>query len=150
MNLTTFRIWCYVCEREVFLEQRPALVPVSAGPHHCKTTDRSHRRTNVCLVYNNIDKICVKYSAEYRAWGLMIAAAHVFVFGESSTESLTIFNEAHSCLWLILCTLAFAWNKGWSGLVMERISSVWINCASKSDACLVCGVFLLSFAPQHS
>uniref|UniRef100_A0A674EPI1 Ubiquitin carboxyl-terminal hydrolase n=1 Tax=Salmo trutta TaxID=8032 RepID=A0A674EPI1_SALTR len=32
VNLTTFRIWCYVCEREVFLEQRPAVVsPVS---HH--------------------------------------------------------------------------------------------------------------------
>uniref|UniRef100_A0A8C7NLU7 Ubiquitin carboxyl-terminal hydrolase n=1 Tax=Oncorhynchus mykiss TaxID=8022 RepID=A0A8C7NLU7_ONCMY len=26
VNLTTFRIWCYVCEREVFLEQRPAVV----------------------------------------------------------------------------------------------------------------------------
>uniref|UniRef100_A0A3Q3SMR2 Ubiquitin carboxyl-terminal hydrolase n=1 Tax=Mastacembelus armatus TaxID=205130 RepID=A0A3Q3SMR2_9TELE len=25
VNLTTFRIWCYVCEREVFLEHRPAL-----------------------------------------------------------------------------------------------------------------------------
>uniref|UniRef100_A0A8C7HKG5 Ubiquitin carboxyl-terminal hydrolase n=1 Tax=Oncorhynchus kisutch TaxID=8019 RepID=A0A8C7HKG5_ONCKI len=25
VNLTTFRIWCYVCEREVFLEQRPEL-----------------------------------------------------------------------------------------------------------------------------
>uniref|UniRef100_A0A8C7NLW8 Ubiquitin carboxyl-terminal hydrolase n=1 Tax=Oncorhynchus mykiss TaxID=8022 RepID=A0A8C7NLW8_ONCMY len=25
VNLTTFRIWCYVCEREVFLEQRPAV-----------------------------------------------------------------------------------------------------------------------------
>uniref|UniRef100_A0A8C6UI75 Ubiquitin carboxyl-terminal hydrolase n=1 Tax=Neogobius melanostomus TaxID=47308 RepID=A0A8C6UI75_9GOBI len=25
VNLTTFRIWCYVCEREVFLDQRPAL-----------------------------------------------------------------------------------------------------------------------------
>uniref|UniRef100_A0A674ENK3 Ubiquitin carboxyl-terminal hydrolase n=1 Tax=Salmo trutta TaxID=8032 RepID=A0A674ENK3_SALTR len=33
VNLTTFRIWCYVCEREVFLEQRPDAVhqPVS---HH--------------------------------------------------------------------------------------------------------------------
>uniref|UniRef100_A0A8C6L9S8 Ubiquitin carboxyl-terminal hydrolase n=1 Tax=Nothobranchius furzeri TaxID=105023 RepID=A0A8C6L9S8_NOTFU len=28
VNLTTFRIWCYVCEREVFLDQKPALVPV--------------------------------------------------------------------------------------------------------------------------
>uniref|UniRef100_A0A668AFX7 Ubiquitin carboxyl-terminal hydrolase n=1 Tax=Myripristis murdjan TaxID=586833 RepID=A0A668AFX7_9TELE len=36
VNLTTFRIWCYVCEREVFLEQRPTLVPVAAAPHHCK------------------------------------------------------------------------------------------------------------------
>uniref|UniRef100_A0A673B190 Ubiquitin carboxyl-terminal hydrolase n=1 Tax=Sphaeramia orbicularis TaxID=375764 RepID=A0A673B190_9TELE len=26
VNLTTFRIWCYVCEREVFLEHRPALI----------------------------------------------------------------------------------------------------------------------------
>uniref|UniRef100_A0A672I0I1 Ubiquitin carboxyl-terminal hydrolase n=1 Tax=Salarias fasciatus TaxID=181472 RepID=A0A672I0I1_SALFA len=26
VNLTTFRIWCYVCEREVFLEHRPALL----------------------------------------------------------------------------------------------------------------------------
>uniref|UniRef100_A0A7N8Y8D6 Ubiquitin carboxyl-terminal hydrolase n=1 Tax=Mastacembelus armatus TaxID=205130 RepID=A0A7N8Y8D6_9TELE len=34
VNLTTFRIWCYVCEREVFLEHRPALVPVPAAPHH--------------------------------------------------------------------------------------------------------------------
>uniref|UniRef100_A0A8C5CFQ3 Ubiquitin carboxyl-terminal hydrolase n=1 Tax=Gadus morhua TaxID=8049 RepID=A0A8C5CFQ3_GADMO len=27
VNLTTFRVWCYVCEREVFLEQRPATGP---------------------------------------------------------------------------------------------------------------------------
>ncbi|XP_030634620.1 ubiquitin carboxyl-terminal hydrolase 20 [Chanos chanos] len=25
VNLTTFRIWCYLCEREVFLEQRPVV-----------------------------------------------------------------------------------------------------------------------------
>uniref|UniRef100_A0AAQ4PWF5 Ubiquitin carboxyl-terminal hydrolase n=1 Tax=Gasterosteus aculeatus aculeatus TaxID=481459 RepID=A0AAQ4PWF5_GASAC len=30
VNLTTFRIWCYVCEREVFLEQGPQ-VPQSAS-----------------------------------------------------------------------------------------------------------------------
>uniref|UniRef100_A0A8C6UIT7 Ubiquitin carboxyl-terminal hydrolase n=1 Tax=Neogobius melanostomus TaxID=47308 RepID=A0A8C6UIT7_9GOBI len=34
VNLTTFRIWCYVCEREVFLDQRPALVPVPQSAHH--------------------------------------------------------------------------------------------------------------------
>uniref|UniRef100_A0A669EFJ7 Ubiquitin carboxyl-terminal hydrolase n=1 Tax=Oreochromis niloticus TaxID=8128 RepID=A0A669EFJ7_ORENI len=38
VNLTTFRIWCYVCEREVFLEHRPALVPVPAAAHLCKET----------------------------------------------------------------------------------------------------------------
>lgn len=40
VNLTTFRIWCYVCEQEVFLDQRPALVPMPA-PHHCKTSEQS-------------------------------------------------------------------------------------------------------------
>ncbi|XP_053266962.1 ubiquitin carboxyl-terminal hydrolase 20 isoform X1 [Pleuronectes platessa] len=35
VNLTTFRIWCYVCEREVFLEHRPA-----PAPHHCKATEQ--------------------------------------------------------------------------------------------------------------
>uniref|UniRef100_A0A8C6L720 Ubiquitin carboxyl-terminal hydrolase n=1 Tax=Nothobranchius furzeri TaxID=105023 RepID=A0A8C6L720_NOTFU len=40
VNLTTFRIWCYVCEREVFLDQKPALVPVPAAPHHCKATEQ--------------------------------------------------------------------------------------------------------------
>lgn len=40
VNLTTFRIWCYVCEREVFLEHRPSLVPLPAAPHHCKATEQ--------------------------------------------------------------------------------------------------------------
>uniref|UniRef100_A0A665TDB2 Ubiquitin carboxyl-terminal hydrolase n=1 Tax=Echeneis naucrates TaxID=173247 RepID=A0A665TDB2_ECHNA len=40
VNLTTFRIWCYVCEREVFLEHRPALVPAAAAPYHCKATEQ--------------------------------------------------------------------------------------------------------------
>nr|XP_061800024.1 ubiquitin carboxyl-terminal hydrolase 20-like isoform X2 [Nerophis lumbriciformis] len=44
VNLTTFRIWCYVCEREVFLEcQIPlASVPVPAVPHrqHCFTPEQ--------------------------------------------------------------------------------------------------------------
>uniref|UniRef100_A0A674DKQ2 Ubiquitin carboxyl-terminal hydrolase n=1 Tax=Salmo trutta TaxID=8032 RepID=A0A674DKQ2_SALTR len=34
VNLTTFRIWCYVCEREVFLEQRPADVVHQPVSHH--------------------------------------------------------------------------------------------------------------------
>ncbi|XP_018595977.1 ubiquitin carboxyl-terminal hydrolase 20 isoform X1 [Scleropages formosus] len=38
VNLTTFRIWCYVCEREVFLEQRPVM-PVPAY-HHCKSPEQ--------------------------------------------------------------------------------------------------------------
>lgn len=40
VNLTTFRIWCYVCEREVFLEHRASLVPVPAAPHHCKVLEQ--------------------------------------------------------------------------------------------------------------
>ncbi|KAG7261060.1 hypothetical protein CRUP_007854 [Coryphaenoides rupestris] len=32
VNLTTFRVWCYVCEREVFLEQRPVAAASPAGP----------------------------------------------------------------------------------------------------------------------
>lgn len=31
VNLTTFRVWCYACEREVFLEQRLA-VPRPGSP----------------------------------------------------------------------------------------------------------------------
>ncbi|XP_068608688.1 ubiquitin carboxyl-terminal hydrolase 20 [Brachionichthys hirsutus] len=31
VNLTTFRIWCYVCEREVFLDHKPAPAPPPAG-----------------------------------------------------------------------------------------------------------------------
>ncbi|KAJ8286874.1 hypothetical protein GJAV_G00044320 [Gymnothorax javanicus] len=38
VNLTTFRIWCYICEREVFLEQRPS-VPVSVN-HHSKSLEQ--------------------------------------------------------------------------------------------------------------
>uniref|UniRef100_A0A671PY92 Ubiquitin carboxyl-terminal hydrolase 20 n=1 Tax=Sinocyclocheilus anshuiensis TaxID=1608454 RepID=A0A671PY92_9TELE len=34
INLTTFRVWCYVCEREVFLEPKP-VTPVSLA-HRCK------------------------------------------------------------------------------------------------------------------
>ncbi|XP_055791666.1 ubiquitin carboxyl-terminal hydrolase 20-like isoform X3 [Salvelinus fontinalis] len=46
VNLTTFRIWCYVCEREVFLEQRPAVVPAMSAthiPHHCKAKEHQVR-----------------------------------------------------------------------------------------------------------
>lgn len=32
MNLTTFRVWCYACEKEVFLEQRLAAPPPSSSP----------------------------------------------------------------------------------------------------------------------
>ncbi|KAM9820925.1 ubiquitin carboxyl-terminal hydrolase 20 [Neosynchiropus ocellatus] len=38
VNLTTFRIWCYVCEREVFLDHRPSLVP--AASHQCKASEQ--------------------------------------------------------------------------------------------------------------
>uniref|UniRef100_A0A8C2DC40 Ubiquitin carboxyl-terminal hydrolase n=1 Tax=Cyprinus carpio TaxID=7962 RepID=A0A8C2DC40_CYPCA len=38
VNLTTFRVWCYVCEREVFLEPKP-VSPVSLT-HRCKPHDQ--------------------------------------------------------------------------------------------------------------
>ncbi|KAK1155463.1 ubiquitin carboxyl-terminal hydrolase 20-like isoform X1 [Acipenser oxyrinchus oxyrinchus] len=38
VNLTTFRVWCYICEREVFLEQQPA-VPTPSN-HHCKPLEQ--------------------------------------------------------------------------------------------------------------
>uniref|UniRef100_H3BWY1 Ubiquitin carboxyl-terminal hydrolase n=1 Tax=Tetraodon nigroviridis TaxID=99883 RepID=H3BWY1_TETNG len=40
VNLTTFRIWCYVCEREVFLDHRATLVPIPAVSHHCKAAEQ--------------------------------------------------------------------------------------------------------------
>ncbi|KAM8873540.1 ubiquitin carboxyl-terminal hydrolase 20 isoform 2-T3 [Synchiropus picturatus] len=44
VNLTTFRIWCYVCEREVFLDHRPSLVP--AAPHQCKASEQVPLQTS--------------------------------------------------------------------------------------------------------
>uniref|UniRef100_A0A672LWL7 Ubiquitin carboxyl-terminal hydrolase n=1 Tax=Sinocyclocheilus grahami TaxID=75366 RepID=A0A672LWL7_SINGR len=38
VNLTTFRVWCYVCEREVFLEPKP-VIPVSLA--HCYSVPHS-------------------------------------------------------------------------------------------------------------
>lgn len=32
MNLTTFRVWCYACEKEVFLEPRLAAHPPGPAP----------------------------------------------------------------------------------------------------------------------
>uniref|UniRef100_A0A8B9KBL7 Ubiquitin carboxyl-terminal hydrolase 20 n=1 Tax=Astyanax mexicanus TaxID=7994 RepID=A0A8B9KBL7_ASTMX len=46
VNLTTFRVWCYVCEREVFLEQRP-VVPV-AGTHRYKPLDQDALLQSAC------------------------------------------------------------------------------------------------------
>lgn len=57
VNLTTFRIWCYVCEREVFLEHRASLVPVSAAPHHCKVLEQ------VLFIYlGSLFQICIASS----------------------------------------------------------------------------------------
>ncbi|XP_035383316.1 ubiquitin carboxyl-terminal hydrolase 20 [Electrophorus electricus] len=46
VNLTTFRVWCYVCEREVFLEQRP-VVPVPVTHRH-KAIDQDAPPPDVC------------------------------------------------------------------------------------------------------
>uniref|UniRef100_A0A672RRT6 Ubiquitin carboxyl-terminal hydrolase n=1 Tax=Sinocyclocheilus grahami TaxID=75366 RepID=A0A672RRT6_SINGR len=39
VNLTTFRVWCYACEREVFLEPKP-VTPVSLA-HRCKPHEQT-------------------------------------------------------------------------------------------------------------
>ncbi|XP_045548988.1 ubiquitin carboxyl-terminal hydrolase 20 [Salmo salar] len=57
VNLTTFRIWCYVCEREVFLEQRPAVVSAMSAthtPHHCKAMDNQVRHRTKDAVHQPV------------------------------------------------------------------------------------------------
>uniref|UniRef100_A0AAY4ADI7 Ubiquitin carboxyl-terminal hydrolase n=1 Tax=Denticeps clupeoides TaxID=299321 RepID=A0AAY4ADI7_9TELE len=59
VNLTTFRIWCYVCEREVFLEQRP-VVPVSTA-HHCKPLEQVRLpfgRLLICVPAPLVKNVC--------------------------------------------------------------------------------------------
>ncbi|XP_050967191.1 ubiquitin carboxyl-terminal hydrolase 20 isoform X1 [Labeo rohita] len=46
VNLTTFRVWCYVCEREVFLEPKPA-TPVSLA-HRCKPHEQDPLPQTTC------------------------------------------------------------------------------------------------------
>ncbi|XP_042580140.1 ubiquitin carboxyl-terminal hydrolase 20 isoform X5 [Cyprinus carpio] len=46
VNLTTFRVWCYVCEREVFLEPKP-VTPVSLT-HRCKPHDQDPLPQTAC------------------------------------------------------------------------------------------------------
>lgn len=71
VNLTTFRIWCYVCEREVFLEHRPALVPLPAAPHHhCKATEQvqldwNGRTTNATDAISNPHKLFLTHLLIY-------------------------------------------------------------------------------------
>ncbi|TSK82116.1 Ubiquitin carboxyl-terminal hydrolase 20 [Bagarius yarrelli] len=45
VNLTTFRVWCYLCEREVFLEQRP-VSPVEATQRY-KPYEQDSPRQNL-------------------------------------------------------------------------------------------------------
>uniref|UniRef100_A0A8C6ULW6 Ubiquitin carboxyl-terminal hydrolase n=1 Tax=Neogobius melanostomus TaxID=47308 RepID=A0A8C6ULW6_9GOBI len=63
VNLTTFRIWCYVCEREVFLDQRPALVPVPVVPHHCKTSEQVEELHRRLTGMKNIGNSCYMNAA---------------------------------------------------------------------------------------
>ncbi|XP_051514536.1 ubiquitin carboxyl-terminal hydrolase 20 isoform X2 [Myxocyprinus asiaticus] len=46
VNLTTFRVWCYVCEREVFLEPKP-VTPVSLA-HFCKHLEQDSLPQTPC------------------------------------------------------------------------------------------------------
>ncbi|XP_046695051.1 ubiquitin carboxyl-terminal hydrolase 20 isoform X3 [Silurus meridionalis] len=46
VNLTTFRVWCYVCEREVFLEQRP-ISPLAATQRY-KSLEQDSSSQSTC------------------------------------------------------------------------------------------------------
>uniref|UniRef100_A0A672RQH9 Ubiquitin carboxyl-terminal hydrolase 20 n=1 Tax=Sinocyclocheilus grahami TaxID=75366 RepID=A0A672RQH9_SINGR len=46
VNLTTFRVWCYACEREVFLEPKP-VTPVSLA-HRCKPHEQDPLPQTAC------------------------------------------------------------------------------------------------------
>lgn len=46
VNLTTFRVWCYVCEREVFLEPKP-VTPISSA-HRCKPLEQDSLPQMTC------------------------------------------------------------------------------------------------------
>uniref|UniRef100_A0A8C2GZD4 Ubiquitin carboxyl-terminal hydrolase n=1 Tax=Cyprinus carpio TaxID=7962 RepID=A0A8C2GZD4_CYPCA len=46
VNLTTFRVWCYFCEREVFLEPKP-VTPVSLA-HRCKPHEQDPLPQTTC------------------------------------------------------------------------------------------------------
>lgn len=52
VNLTTFRVWCYVCEREVFLEPKPVtpvLLVHRCKPHEqVKSSDYLKHLTEMC------------------------------------------------------------------------------------------------------
>uniref|UniRef100_A0A673J8S8 UBP-type domain-containing protein n=1 Tax=Sinocyclocheilus rhinocerous TaxID=307959 RepID=A0A673J8S8_9TELE len=52
VNLTTFRVWCYVCEREVFLEPKP-VTPVSLA-HCCKPHEQV--KSSDCL--KHLTELC--------------------------------------------------------------------------------------------
>uniref|UniRef100_A0A8C1YEU6 Ubiquitin carboxyl-terminal hydrolase n=1 Tax=Cyprinus carpio TaxID=7962 RepID=A0A8C1YEU6_CYPCA len=46
VNLTTFRVWCYFCEREVYLEPKP-VTPVSLA-HRCKPHEQDPLPQTTC------------------------------------------------------------------------------------------------------
>uniref|UniRef100_A0A671QWD1 Ubiquitin carboxyl-terminal hydrolase n=1 Tax=Sinocyclocheilus anshuiensis TaxID=1608454 RepID=A0A671QWD1_9TELE len=57
VNLTTFRVWCYVCEREVFLEPKP-VTPVSLA-HCCKPHEQVKSSDCECWHFSLYSLFCL-------------------------------------------------------------------------------------------
>lgn len=66
VNLTTLRVWCYACEREVFLEQRLAVhLPSSSA----RLSEQVYRAELRLLVGNSVQMGHVTRAKELKVTG---------------------------------------------------------------------------------
>lgn len=75
MNLTTFRVWCYACEKEVFPEQRLAAHLPSSSP---KFSEQVRRCSGVRLAGGDVlrverwDPASVEHESVGPRWRLLL------------------------------------------------------------------------------